>query len=447
MIAHAGPQKDWRPSALQRGWCPGALRPMASGDGLIARLRIAGGAISPKTARAIAEASQGLGNGHIDLTSRANLQIRGLSPGALTSLQSRLDILGLIDVDPAAEAVRNVMASPLAGFDPSALIDIRPSVGALDERLRSDRALWRLPGKFGFAIEDGGRLSIAGEPADIAFLALRRDGGVQFSIRLAGRPAGFCAAEALPATAARLACAFLDLRGFGENAAPRMGALVERIGVERIVHAAGLGLAAAEVDDCEARAPRPLGEHDLGRFRALGVGAPFGRLDAAKLRLLADAAERSKGELRLTPWRAILIVGTDFDAALAPVLRRKGFVLEESHPIRSVAACPGAPACANGSTATQRDAARLAPLARRLKAHGVVLHVSGCAKGCAHATAAAVTLVGREGRYDLVLDGRAGDTPTLVGLDSKELEAVMEKLGRALRADRIAPLRTSQDEA
>jgi precorrin-3B synthase len=447
MIAHAGPQKDWRPRALQRGWCPGALRPMASGDGLIARLRITGGAIAPKTARAIAEASQSLGNGHIDLTSRANLQIRGLSPGALTSLRSILDTLGLIDVDPAAEAVRNVMASPLAGYDPSALIDIRPSVAALDERLRSDRALWRLPGKFGFAIEDGGRLSIAGEPADIAFLALGRKGGVRFSIYLAGRPAGFCAQEALPATAARLACAFLDLRGLGEGAAPRMAALVKRIGVERIVHNAGLGLAAAGVEKSEARPPRPLGEHDLGRFRALGVGAPFGRLDAAKLRLLADAAEGAKGELRLTPWRAILIVGTDFDAALAPVLRQAGFVLEESHPLRSVAACPGALACANGSTATLRDGARLAPLARRLKAQGVALHVSGCAKGCAHAQAAAVTLVGREGRYDLVLDGRAGDKPILAGLDSKGLEAVLEKLGRAPRANRAAALHSSQDEA
>jgi precorrin-3B synthase len=447
MMPDAAPQKDWRPSPLRRGWCPGALRPMASGDGLIARLRIAGGAIAPKTARAIAEASQSLGNGHIDLTSRANLQIRGLRPGAVVSLQSMLNTLGLIDVDPAAEAVRNVMASPLAGFDPSALIDIRPSVTALDERLRRDPALWRLPAKFGFAIDDGGRLSIAGEPADIAFLALGRDGGVQFSMRLAGRPAGFCAVEALPATAARLARAFLDLRGLGESAAPRMAALVKRIGVERIVHYAGLRLAAAEVKEGEARAPRPLGEHDLGRFRALGVGAPFGRLDAARLRLLADAAEGSKGELRLTPWRAIVIVGTDIDATLAQVLREAGFVLEETHPIRSVAACPGAPACANGSTATLRDGARLAPLARRLKAHGVALHVSGCAKGCAHAQAAAVTLVGREGRYDLVLDGRAGDRPILAGLDAKELEAVLEKLGGAPHANRVAALHSSQDEA
>jgi precorrin-3B synthase len=421
---------------------------MSSGDGLIARLRIVGGAVTPTAARAIAEAVKKFGNGHIGLTSRGNLQIRGLSASTLAPLQSMLDALGLIDVDPAAEAVRNVLASPLAGFDPSALLDIRPSVTALDERLRSDRALWRLPAKFSFAIDDGGRLSVAQEPAEITFSALERDGRVQFSIRLAGRLAGFCEVEALSSAAARLACAFLDLRGSGEGAAPRMAALVKRIGVEQVARNAGLKFMAAGVgDNCEARPPLPLGEHDLGRFHALGVGAPFGRLDAAKFGLLADAAEQMKGELRLTPWRAILIVGTRRDAAVAPMLRREGFVLEESHPIRSVAACPGAPSCANGSTATLRDAARLAPFARRLAAHGVALHVSGCAKGCAHAQAAAVTLVGREGRYDLVLDGRAADEPLLAGLDAEGLEAILERLGRAPRADLITALPSSQVEA
>ncbi|MGO8800051.1 MAG: precorrin-3B synthase [Roseiarcus sp.] len=447
MIAGLAPRKDRRPDALRRGWCPGALRPMSSGDGLIARLRIVGGAVTPTAARAIAEAAAKFGNGHIDLTSRGNLQIRGVGASTLAPLQSMLGALGLIDVEPAAEAVRNVMASPLAGFDPSALLDIRPSVTALDERLRSDRALWRLPAKFGFAIDDGGCLSVAREAAEITFSAVERDGRVQFSIRLAGRPAGLCEVDELSDEAARLACAFLQLRGSGEGA-QRMAALVKGIGVEQIAHNAGLRFAAAELGDIsEAPPPRPLGERHLGRFAALGVGAPFGRLDAARLAVLADAAEGTNGELRLTPWRAILIVGTDRSAAVAPMLRRAGFILEESDPIRSVAACPGAPACANGSTATQRDGARLAPLAQRLGAHGVALHVSGCAKGCAHARAAAVTLVGRDGRYDMVLDGRAANEPVLADLGAEELEAILERLGRAPRADWAAALHSSQVEA
>jgi precorrin-3B synthase len=184
-----------------------------------------------------------------------------------------------------------------------------------------------------------------------------------------------------------------------------------------------------------------MGRHDLGRVHALGVGAPFGRLDAATLRLLAGAAEAAEGELRLTPWRAVLIVGAAVDPTLASLLRGTGFVLDEDDPIRAVAACPGAPACANGSSATQRDGLRLAPLARRLATRGVALHVSGCMKGCAHAAAAPITLVGRAGRYDLVLDGRAGDKPALVGLPVEKLDSLIETLADATRADRAAAAR------
>ncbi len=376
------------------------------------------------------------------------MQIRGLSADSLAPLRSVLDALGLIDVDPAAEAVRNVMASPLAGLDPSALLDIRSSVTALDERLRSDRALWRLPAKFGFAIDDGGRLSVSREPADIAFSAVERDGGVRFSIRLAGRLAQFCEVDGLADAAARLACAFLDLRGSGEGAAPRMAALARGIGVERIARHAGLRCIAPEAGDIrEAPPPLPLGEHDLGRVHALGVGAPFGRLDAAGLALLADAAAPPGGGQRRTPGRALFVVGAPRRAAGGQQLQRAGFILAEGDPLRSVAACPGAPACANGSTATLRDAARLAPFARRLAGHGVALHVSGCAKGCAHARAAAVTLVGRDGRYDLVLDGRAADEPTLADLDAQGREAMLERLGRAPRADRAAALHSLAGEA
>jgi precorrin-3B synthase len=426
-------------AVLRKGWCPGALRPMASGDGLIARLRVVGGALTPKTARAIAEAAEKFGNGHIDLTSRANLQIRGLTAVYLAPLQSALDALGMIDADPAAEAVRNIVSSPLAGLDPSALVDIRPGVAVLDERLRRDPGLWRLPAKFGFLIDDGGLLPVAGQPADIGFVAQRRGGGVVLSVRLAGRRAGFCALESLADMAARLACAFLALRGSGERAAPRMAALAKRIGVEPILRNAGLAQAPEDAEDDHDRRPgRILGEHELGRHGALGVGAPFGRLDAAKLRLLAEAAETARGELRLTPWRAILIVGAAIGPGLAPLLRGAGFVLDDDDPVRAVAACPGAPACGNGSTPTQSDGARFAPIARRLATRAIGLHVSGCAKGCAHAAAAPVTLVGRAGRYDLVLDGRAGDKAVLAGLAAERLDELLAILASVARADRAA---------
>ena len=432
-------------AALRRGWCPGALRPMASGDGLIVRLRVVGGALTPALARAIAAAAAQFGNGHIDLTTRANLQIRGVSERTLPDLQDALEALGVIDADADAEAVRNIVASPLAGLDPDAPLDIRPLITALDQRLREDRTLWRLPGKFGFVIDDGGRLTVANEPADVALVAERGgDREIRLSLRLAGQLAGHCAVAEATETAARLASTFLDLCGAGETAARRMAALVARIGVAPVLRAAGLAsgfeYGAKANAQCRPEAPR-LGVHDLGGRCALGVGAPFGRLNAQRFVSLADAAETAGGELRLTPWRAVLIVGENVDAALATRLCEAGFVLDDGDPIRAVAACPGAPACANASTATQDDARRVAALARRLATDGVALHVSGCAKGCAHAAAAPVVAIGRDGGYDLVLDGRAGDEPMLRGLAAEELDPILEKLAKTPRADRAAALR------
>ena len=162
--------------AHRKGWCPGALRPMESGDGLIVRLKITGGEISAELAAALAKWAEDFGNGQIDLTSRANLQLRGVSEKTLPGLQEALDAHGLLDRDAEAESIRNILASPLAGADPDALLDIRPQIQALDERLRSDRALHDLPAKFLFLVDDGGRLPLPLAMSDIGFVASAADG-------------------------------------------------------------------------------------------------------------------------------------------------------------------------------------------------------------------------------------------------------------------------------
>lgn len=421
----------------RKGWCPGALRPMESGDGLIVRLRIMGGALSPDLARALAACAKDYGNGLIDLSSRANLQLRGVTQATLPALQTRLDVLGLLDIDPNAEAVRNILASPLAGIDPSAVRDIGPSIRGLDERLRSDRALHRLSPKFLFLIDDGGRFPLPSAAADIAFLARAGQPAPFFEIRLAGKRAGSCAIDNLRETAARLAYAFLKLRGADETIR-RMADLVARIGTDAIAQAAGLTDMPTAAEDSHNVAPRVLGAHALGTHAALGLGIPFGRLDAQALHRLADAAEAVDGDLRLSPWRAIFLVAKQIHPDLAARMHDAGFVLDEEAPIRVVAACSGKPACLHGLTASQTDAARLAPLARDLATSGIALHVSACPKGCAHPRPALVTLIGRDGAYDLVLDGRAGDPAILRGLDMPAVERLLQKLATTLPTERAA---------
>ena len=408
-------------TALRKGWCPSALRPMASGDGLIVRLSVDDGVMAPSLARALTRLSRQFGNGLFDLSARANLQLRGVSEATLAPLQAELRALGLIEADEAPAVVHNILTSPLAGIGPQAVLEIGPCVRALRERLRHDEMLHRLPAKFGFAIDDGSALSVAGENMDVSFLAQRGAGAPYFLVCLAGKPAGRCAIDELPDIGQRVAHAFLELRNDAER---RMAHLVRRVAIEAIATKAGLAATA----DCvaEGRASRPIGTYRVGQTHVLGLGVPFGRLDASTLEKLADVAEMSGGALRLTPWRAILIVGTQ--PPDAPRLGGTRLIFGEDDPLRAVAACPGAPSCANGTTATQDDARQLAPLARRLKEHGIAVHVSGCVKGCAFSGATPVTLVGREGRYDLVYSGKASDKPALVGLDISEVHLALQNL-------------------
>ena len=135
------------------------------------------------------------------------------------------------------------------------------------------------------------------------------------------------------------------------------------------------------------------------------VGVPFGSTDADTLTGLM--AETGAAALRVTPWRMLFLEGAQ--PAEVPG------ILTAWSPVLDVAACPGAPLCEQASVAT-RDLAR--DLSDIVKGP---LHVSGCAKGCARPSAAALTLVGRDGRFDLVRAGRAGDTPVQTGLTAAEV--------------------------
>ena len=85
-----------------KGWCPTLLSPMQSGDGWLARVKPSAGMLSAEAARLIADAARRHGNGHIDLTSRANLQVRGLSPRSAEDFAETIIAAGLANTNPIA---------------------------------------------------------------------------------------------------------------------------------------------------------------------------------------------------------------------------------------------------------------------------------------------------------------------------------------------------------
>ncbi|HTJ64958.1 MAG TPA: hypothetical protein VL899_14230, partial [Alphaproteobacteria bacterium] len=130
-------------------------------------------------------------------------------------------------------------------------------------------------------------------------------------------------------------------------------------------------------------------------------------------------------ELRLTPWRTILVPFRSDDSArqFTAGLSLEDFILSCDDPRLRVAACVGAPACPRATTDVRADATRLASAVKP----GDLLHVSGCAKGCAHPRTATLTLTGHDGRYDLIRDGAPWDTPQQTGLSPADLARGLTK--------------------
>lgn len=380
-----------------KGWCPGVLRPMQSGDGLLARVRPWCGALRLDEAKGLADASERFGNGHIDLTRRANLQIRGLGETSVHGLQDAVDRLGLVDSDAEAEAGRNIMVSPLAGLDP-AEADIRPIAHALAELLAGDRMLRRLPSKFGFLVDGGGPVSIAGERADISLKALGRTMVVGLDTSAGTDWIGSTSIDEAADVAAAIARIFIGLareqgrlRDLGEGPFRQLRAIVHK----------GLG----PVGNLSVGSRRLIGVKGL----AIGVAAPFGRLEANQLRSFADlAGETGAADIRLSPWRALYVGARD--AAVAQTLIKSaheiGLIVDGNDPILRIDACPGAPACRSSSVDTRRTARRLAA-----SPFTGSVHVSGCAKGCARSGPADLVLVGEQGRYGVIRNGTARDLP------------------------------------
>jgi precorrin-3B synthase len=172
------------------------------------------------------------------------------------------------------------------------------------------------------------------------------------------------------------------------------------------------------IEQAGTPAPRPPAEM-IGRHRlrdgslALGIALAFGHARADALVELARlAAAHGVRSIRPAPDRALMLIGASSANAddLAAAAERFGFVACAGDPRRRIAACPGAPACASGFIDARRLAAALAPQLAGLRA-GIAVHVSGCAKGCAHRAPAALTVVGDAYGCGIIRNGTARASP------------------------------------
>lgn len=367
--------------AIVRGWCPNAWRPMMAGDGLLLRVKPPLGRLTRDQLISLATAARTHGNGQIDLTRRANLQLRGLDERSWPRLRDHLVDMRLVDAEAETEAARNLI--------------ITPDWHAGDDSDRLGRALlargheWpRLPGKVGVVIDAGAAPMLHGESGDFR---IERGMDGRLILRADGRHAG------MPLTQDHEIDALLGLAHWFVESGGLAAGRMARHAVPLPAWAAGTVMPATP-------SPPPMPGQWAG---GLACAVTFGRITATTLERLGD--QPGWTALRLTPWRMILVEG-DVEGIL-PL----GLSCDPTDPLRHVDACPGRPECLQASVETRMLARRLAPhVAGRL-------HVSGCAKGCAGTAPAEVLLTGHDGRYALSFPTANAAAPARTALSTADI--------------------------
>ena len=167
--------------SLRPDACPGVFALHDAADGALARVRLPGGAIDAAALRVVAGCAEDLGDGAVHLTSRGNVQLRGLRRDD-PRLVARLAAAGLLP-STTHERARNVLASPLSGIA-GGLADVRDLTRELDRELCARPALAALSGRFLFALDDG-RGDVVHEDPDLCWQAVAPDDG---RLLVAGEP-------------------------------------------------------------------------------------------------------------------------------------------------------------------------------------------------------------------------------------------------------------------
>jgi precorrin-3B synthase len=411
----------------RRGTCPGLSAPMATGDGLLVRLLPIGTIALDAFADLCATARQH-GNGIIEVTSRGSIQIRGLSAATTPRFAAAITALGI-----AAEDGIPVLTNPLAGLDAEDIIDVAALAADLRLALARRSLARRLSAKVSVLIDGGGAIDLDGIVADVRLRAEAIDGVAALCVSAGGD--GW--------SAAHLGCV---AGGDGVEVVTRLlEALAQRDRVARmrdVVVADGIAVLRSAVADLiihdraarsESRFSDAIGLRPLrdGTF-AYGVGLAFGHADATSLQRLTKTAEAAGAcGMCAAPGRVLIVVGLTQQAAssFAAAAAALGFIVRAGDPRRHVVACAGAPICASANIAARALAPQIAAAAAPHLDGAFKIHISGCAKGCAHPTPAALTIVGTSAGCTLVSNGSTRDAP-FATVATNELPAAIAEIAR-----------------
>jgi ferredoxin-nitrite reductase len=416
-----------RPEDEPKQVCPGLFYAVPAQDGLLFRIRIPGGILTVEQTRMLAQFTEQFGDGGLQVTNRANIQIRTRHPEISGETLTALQQVGLAR-DPQVDHLRNLMGSPTAGIDPAALIDVRPLIEALDRQISSRTDLAGLPAKFSIGIDGGEAVSVRNRSNEIWLVAARspnpavdEQAAVGFQVLLStGEPEavdtgiwvkpadGVAVVIAMAEVYLELATAYRPPQG----KKPRLKKILEIVGIAEFLKQVKLKLipvGLAEVMQSERRdqssgqsdSDQPLGVHAQVQpgFCYIGLNLKLGNLTTLQLHQLADLVESvGNATLRLTPWQTVLIADIP-DAQLATVQQQLAAMGFSWQPEiwSALVACAGSPGCAAAATPTQLHAQEIAAvLASEPFNRPINIHLTGCAKSCAQRHRSDIALLGKQ---------------------------------------------------
>lgn len=419
-------------------------RPVTPGRFMM-RLRIPHGISSSAQFHCLGQILQRYGDqGSADITTRQNIQLRGILLEDTPEILRQMKAVGLTSVQSGMDNVRNITGSPVAGLDAEELIDTRELIQAIQDELTAagegNPEFTNLPRKFNIAVEGGRDNSVHAEINDLAFVPAFRDGELGFNVVVGGFFSASRVEPAMPldvwvpANRSVVALCRAVMEVFRDNGPranrqkARLMWLIDEWGIERFREAVarqyGAPLATAAPDEAMDWEKRDfLGIHPQKQegLHYVGLHVPVGRLSAEDFHQLARLADvYGNGEIRLTVEQNVILpnVPTDRLEALRaePLLQRFG--LEPGNLTRSVVSCTGAQFCNFALIETKEVALAIAArLEQELDTpRPVRFHWTGCPNSCGQPQVADIGLMGAKARkdgkmvpgVDIFLGGRVG---------------------------------------
>ena len=384
--------------------------------------------MTARQARALAFVAYESGYSIVDVTTRGNIQIQGLTVDKLPGVRAALEKVGLTSRQSGHDNVRNVTSHPYSGIDPEELIDTRDLARRIQEMVIGDREFSDLPRKFNVALCGRGDPQAHAWTQDISYVAAwGPNGRVGFQLLIGGSQGQsphlawhipvLVGPEQVPEVTAAILRVFREL-GYRHNRHQvRFRYLIERLGPDQVLveieKRLGRGL---EVFPKPPPRPGP-GENFVGWFKqkqrdlwAVGVCVAVGRLTWDQFEGLAIIAQQyGWGTLRTTCDQNLVIPGIPAAArqTVGYALARHGLTFEPDPVLRNMVACTGKQFCNIAVTETKGYAYQLIESLRRRNVllYGIHIHMSGCPSSCALSYTADIGLKGGKIRRGLrVLD-------------------------------------------